>query len=69
MYVKVTGSSEQDFIRALKIFTKKVKDSGVIQEVYARREYVKPSLKRKLKAEEAFKRKIREEKKLKRNKN
>lgn len=60
MYVKVMGPTEADFTRALKIFNKKVKEAGIIQEIHRRKEYVKPSLKRRLKREEAKKRRIRE---------
>ena len=62
--VKVTGNNLQ---KAIGIFNKKVKQAGIIQEVYRRQEYLKPSVKRKLKKEEAIKKRIREEKK-KRNK-
>ena len=62
--VKVTGNNLQ---KAIGIFNKKVKQAGIIQEIYRRREYIKPSIKRKLKKEEAIKKRIREEKK-KRNK-
>ena len=64
VFVKVTGNNLQ---KAISIFNKKVKQAGIIQEVYRRQEYLKPSVKRKLKKEEAIKKRIREEKK-KRNK-
>ncbi len=64
VFVKVTGNNLQ---KAISIFNKKVKQAGIIQEVYRRKEYIKPSVKRKLKREEAIKKRIREEKK-KRNK-
>lgn len=63
MYVKVTGNTEADLQRALRIFNKKVKEAGIIQEVYDRREYVKPSVKKKLKKEEAIRRRIRDDRK------
>ena len=63
MYVKVTGNTDMDVQRAIRIFNKKVKEAGIIQEVYDRREYVKPSVKKKLKKEEAIRRRIREDKK------
>lgn len=56
MYVEVNGNLE----KALKIFNKKVKQAGIIQEVYRRREYTKPSKMKRLKREEAIKRNIRE---------
>ena len=62
--VKVTENNLQ---KAISIFNKKVKQAGIVQEVYRRQEYIKPSVKRKLKKEEAIKKRIREEKK-KRNK-
>ena len=58
--VKVTGNNLQ---KAIGIFNKKVKQAGIIQEIYRRQEYLKPSVKRKLKKEEAIKKRIREEKK------
>ena len=64
VFVKVTENNLQ---KAISIFNKKVKQAGIIQEVYRRQEYIKPSVKRKLKKEEAIKKRIREEKK-KRNK-
>ena len=63
MYVKVTGNTDADVQRAIRIFNKKVKEAGIIQEVYDRREYVKPSVKKKLKKEEAIRRRIRDDKK------
>jgi ribosomal protein S21 len=62
-YVKVTGNTDADIQRAIRIFNKKVKEAGIIQEIYSRREYVKPSVKKKLKKEEAVRRRIRENKK------
>tara|TARA_R110002020_G_scaffold299048_1_gene514820 strand:- start:223 stop:438 length:216 start_codon:yes stop_codon:yes gene_type:complete len=64
VFVKVMGNNLQ---KAISIFNKKVKQAGIVQEVYRRQEYLKPSVKRKLKKEEAIKKRIREEKK-KRNK-
>ena len=64
VFVKVPGNNLQ---KAISIFNKKVKQAGIVQEVYRRQEYLKPSVKRKLKKEEAIKKRIREEKK-KRNK-
>ena len=60
VFVKVTGNNLQ---KAIGIFNKKVKQAGIIQEVYRRQEYLKPCEKRKLKKEEAIKKRIREEKK------
>ena len=58
VFVKVTGNNLQ---KAIGIFNKKVKQAGIVQEVYRRQEYIKPSVKRKLKKEEAIKKRIREE--------
>ena len=65
VFVNVTGNN---FQKAIGIFNKKVKQAGIIQEVYRRQEYLKPSVKRKLKKEEAIKNRIREEKKKRNNK-
>lgn len=35
-----------DFNKALRIFKKKVQEAGIIQEIKARKEYIKPSAKR-----------------------
>lgn len=59
MYVEVNGNLD----KALKIFNKKVKQAGILQECYRRREYTKPSEMRKRKREEAARRRIREQKK------
>ena len=63
--VKVMGNNLQ---KAIGIFNKKVKQAGIIQEIYRRQEYLKPCEKRKLKKEEAIKNRIREEKKKRNNK-
>ena len=57
VFVKVTENNLQ---KAISIFNKKVKQAGIVQEVYRRQEYIKPSVKRKLKKEEAIKKRIRE---------
>lgn len=64
MYVKVRDDSDESLMKALQIFNKKVKEAGIIQECKNRREYLKPSLKKRLKREEATRRRIREERKL-----
>ena len=61
MHVKVIGNTQDDFIRALKIFSKKVKEAGIIQEIHRRKEYTKPSIKKRRKREDAIKRRIRDE--------
>ena len=65
VFIKVTGNNLQ---KAISNFNKKVKQAGIVQEVYRRQEYLKPSIKRKLKKEEAIKKRIREEKKKRNNK-
>lgn len=62
MYVEVNGNLD----KALKIFNKKVKQAGILQECYRRREYEKPSDARKRKKEDAKRRRIREQNKKKR---
>ena len=61
LYVKIMGTSDDDLQRAIKIFNKKVKDSGLMKEIYDRREFVKPSLKKRLQKKEAVKRRMWEE--------
>ena len=64
MYVEVNGNLD----RALKIFNRKVKQTGIIREIYDRKEYKKPSVMKKEKREEADRRRIRELKKNKKSK-
>ena len=47
---------EGKFEKALRQFKKKVEDSGLIQEIRERQQYVKPSIKRKLAKNAAKKR-------------
>jgi ribosomal protein S21 len=62
MFVEVKGKGGiEDVNRALKYLSKKLKKEGIIEEIYARQEYVKPSKKRNMKRNEAFRRKIRDE--------
>lgn len=45
-----------NFEKALRIFTRKVNDSGILQEVKDRQHFVKPSMAKKLKRKNAVKR-------------
>ena len=68
MYIEVRGKGDAaDVAKALRLFSKMVKKEGLIEEIYSRQEYVKPSRKKKLKENEARRRKIWDEKKLRRN--
>ena len=63
MYVEVKGDSIVDLERALRLFSKMVKKSEIINEVKRREFYVKRSKKKILKRQEALRRRIRDEKK------
>jgi ribosomal protein S21 len=63
MYVEVKGDSIGDLERALRLFSKLVKKSEILNEVKRREFYVKRSKKKILKRQEAFRRRIRDEKK------
>lgn len=68
MFVEVRGKGTlEDVNKALKIFSKMVKKEGLLNEIYARQEFVKPSRKRQDKRSAARQRKIRDELKLKRS--
>jgi ribosomal protein S21 len=56
------GESQKDLQNALSRFNKAVKKAEIIEQVYDRREYLKPSRKKKLKRERAIVKKIRQEK-------
>jgi ribosomal protein S21 len=62
MYVKVTGDGES-LQYAIKLFNRRVKQAGILQEVYDRREYIKPSEQKKIKKDAAIRRRVREQKK------
>jgi len=67
MYVEVKGKQGlEETNRALKYLSKRMKKEGVIDEIYARQEFVKPSKKRNMKRNEAIRRKRREENRIKR---
>lgn len=67
MYVKV-NEGKDELSKALKLFSKLVKKSELIQELKNREHFLKPSKKRAFKRQEAFKRKKREERRLARQK-
>jgi len=56
-FVKVNGNN---LIKALRDFNRQVKNEGIIRECHLRREYMKPSVKKRWKREEAVKKRIRE---------
>jgi len=57
-YVKVNNDN---LIKAIRDFTRQVKSEGILREVHNRKEYMKPSLKKRWKREEAVRKRIREE--------
>jgi len=67
MYVKV-GEGKDGLQRALRIFSKLVKRSELMQEIKNRQFFLKPSKKKKFKRNEALKRRKREERRLARHK-
>ena len=56
------GETQKDLQNALSRFNKAVKKAEIIEQVYDRREYLKPSRKKKLKRERAIEKKIRQQK-------
>lgn len=67
MYVKV-NEGKDELGKALKVFTKMVKKSELLQELRNREHFLKPSKKKAFKQQEAFRRKKREERRLARQK-
>ena len=63
MKVENRGTNNYDLQRMISEFNKKVKQEGIIKEVHLRREYMKPSQKKRWKREEAERKRIREQKK------
>ena len=51
--VEVTPRPGEDIERLVKRFTRKVRDEGILQELYERRSYRKPSEKRRAKISRA----------------
>jgi ribosomal protein S21 len=60
MYVKI-NEGQDDFGRALKVFTRMVKKSELLQELRNREHFLKPSKKKAFKKQEALRRRKREE--------
>ena len=58
----MNGETQKDLQNALSRFNKAVKKAEIIEQVYDRREYLKPSKKKKLKREKAIIKKIRQQK-------
>lgn len=67
MYVKVNDGKDE-LPKALKLFSKLVKKSELIQELRNREHFLKPSKKKAFKRQEAFRRRKREERRLARQK-
>ena len=67
MYVKV-NEGKDELNKALKVFTKMIKKSELLQELRNREHFLKPSKKKAFKRAEAFRRKKREERRLARQK-
>jgi len=44
--VKVIGSSREDLAQALKMFKRKIKSSGILEEIRERKEFIKPGVKK-----------------------
>jgi small subunit ribosomal protein S21 len=51
--VQIVPRSDEDGDRLVKRFTRKVRNEGILQEVYLRRAYEKPSMKRRRKSARA----------------
>jgi ribosomal protein S21 len=70
MYIEVRGTGGvEDVNKALKHLSKIMKRDGILEEIYKRREFVKPSRKIKLKKDESRRRKRREERRIKKDQN
>jgi ribosomal protein S21 len=64
----IVKDGKDELNKALKVFTKMVKKSELLQELRNREHYLKPSKKKAFKRQEAFRRKKREEKRVARQK-
>jgi len=62
MHVEVKGNTDKDFEIALAEFKKQVKKAGIFDDLRKKEHYLKPSIRRKRKREEAIRRRKREEK-------
>ena len=67
MYVKV-NEGKDELQKALKLFTKMIKKSELIQELRNREHFLKPSKKKAFKRQEALRRRKREERRILRQK-
>lgn len=67
MFVKVNDGKDE-FQKALRIFTKMVKKSELMQELRNREHFLKPSKKKAFKRAEALRRRKREERRIARQK-
>jgi len=63
MHVKVTSDDKAGLDRAIKEFSKRVKKSGILNELRDREYYLKPSKQKLKKRQESIKRRKREERK------
>jgi ribosomal protein S21 len=64
----IVKDGKDELSKSLKVFTKMVKKSELLQELRNREHYLKPSKKKIFKRQEAFRRKKREEKRIARQK-
>ena len=55
------GNNEESAKQAIKVFMKKFKNSGLVQELLKRKHYEKPSVRRKKKHQKALHSKLNEE--------
>ena len=68
MYIELQHNSAKELDYALKKFNKMVRDSGVLEVVYSKREFIPKSTKMKLKREQAAKQRRLDEAKAKKRK-
>ena len=68
MYIELQHNSAKELDYALKKFNRMVKDSGVLEVVYSKREFIPKSTKMKLKREQAAKQRRLDEAKAKKRK-
>lgn len=61
--LQVSAKNDETIDRLIKRFTKKVRNEGVIEEIFERRHYKKPSIRRREKAHRARFNKMLDEKK------
>jgi len=61
MYIEVKGTTQEALDRAMAEFKSKIKRAEIFNDLKRHEYHVKPSVRRKLKQQEAFKRRRREE--------